>query len=50
MLLPSMPRNVLAKQRGVGLTRHAQRAAERPPPLREVEASRIAMHGCTAAR
>jgi hypothetical protein len=31
-------------------TRRAQRAAERPAPLREVDAGRVGMHGGAPAR
>jgi hypothetical protein len=43
-----LPRNVLPEAGGIQGTRHTQRAAERPPPLREVEAVGVAVHGRTA--
>jgi len=42
--------DVLAEIGDVRDTRHPQCAAEDPPPLREVEAARIGMHGGTTAR
>jgi hypothetical protein len=43
-------RDVLAQAGGIKDARHPQRAAERPPPLREVEAARVAVQGCTSTR
>jgi hypothetical protein len=48
--LPGMRGDVLPEAGGIKGARHAQRAAERPPPLREVEAADIAMHGGTTTR
>jgi hypothetical protein len=42
-----LPRNVLPEAGGIQRALHAQRATERPPPLREVEAVRILVQGCT---
>jgi hypothetical protein len=44
-----LPRNVLPEAGGIRRTGHAQRATERPPPLREVEASQIVVQRGTAA-
>jgi hypothetical protein len=45
-----LPRNVLPEAGGIQSSRRTQRATERSPPLREVEAVQIAMHGGTATR
>jgi hypothetical protein len=42
--------DVLPEIGGVEGTRHTQCATERPPPLREVEAANVRMHGGTATR
>ena len=47
---PGMLGDVLPETGGIKGARHAQCAAERPPPLREVEAADIAVHGCTTTR
>jgi len=48
--LTRMRGDVLPEGGGIKGARHAQCAAERPPPLREVEAAGIAMHGGTTTR
>jgi hypothetical protein len=45
-----LPCNVLPESGGIQAVWHTQRATERPPPLREVEAAWILMHRCTATR
>ena len=45
-----MPRNVLPEADGIQGTRHTQRAAECPPPLREVEAIPVEVQRGTATR
>jgi hypothetical protein len=45
-----MRRDVLPEAGGIEGNRHAQRAAECPPPLREVEAAEIRMQGRTSTR
>jgi len=45
-----LPCNVLPEAGGIQGARRTQTAAERPPPLREVEASHVAVQGGTAAR
>jgi hypothetical protein len=43
-----MPRNVLPEAGGIQRARHTQRPAERPPPLREVEAGPVEVQRGTA--
>jgi len=45
-----LPCNVLPEAGGIQSARRTQRATERPPPLREVEAVRITVQRGTAAR
>jgi len=45
-----LPRNVLPEAGGIHRIRRTQRTTERPPPLREVEAVQIEVHGGTATR
>jgi hypothetical protein len=45
-----LPCNVLPEAGDIQGARRTQSAAERPPPLREVEASQIAVQGSTPAR
>ena len=45
-----MRHDVLAQAGGIQDARQPQRATERPPPLREVEAAEIAMQGSTTTR
>jgi hypothetical protein len=42
--------DVLPETGGIEDIRHPQCAAERPPPLREVEAAGVRVHGGTATR
>jgi hypothetical protein len=48
-LLPDL-HDVLPETDGIDGARHAQCTTERPPPLREVEAAQIKMHGGTPTR
>jgi hypothetical protein len=45
-----MPRNVLPQRGGIQRALHPQRAAERPPPLREVETGPVKVHRGTPTR